>query len=330
MLTFTKQGMYCEAGDFYIDPWLPVHRAVITHGHGDHARTGMGQYLCQHISVPILRARLGQDIKVEGMSYGEVKRIGQVSLSFHPAGHVPGSSQVRLEYKGKICVVSGDYKTQNDGLATPFEVVKCHEFVSECTFGLPIYRWSPIEEQEEQLRAWYLRNKAQRKLSVFFGYSLGKAQRLMKAMEGVARIGVHASVARINQAYEEAGVRLPAYEQINLNEVSGLDLDTVLVMPPALLGTQALGKLPNRAEGYCSGWMQVRGARRWRSVDAGFAISDHADWSGLLDTIRATGAEKVYATHGQTAVFARYVKENLGIEAEEVKTVFGNEDDQLD
>ncbi len=329
MLAFTYKGIYCVPGKFYIDPWEPVDHAVITHGHADHARWGMKRYLCHHFTVPILKSRIDENIIVQGIGYGKRLTINGVSLSLHPAGHIIGSSQVRLEYKGKVVVVSGDYKLQDDGLSTPFEIVTCHEFITESTFGLPIYQWLPVATQNEQLRNWVQQNQQNGKTSVLIGYSLGKAQRIMKALDGVAPIHVHYSIGKLNQGYEQAGVHLPDYTIVDFREnLKYLDKGLVIV-PPSLAGTNIIRKLPNRAEGICSGWMQVRGARRWRSADAGFAISDHADWNGLLAVVKATQAEKVYVTHGQTAAFSKYLNET-GILAEELKTKFGAEEEQED
>jgi putative mRNA 3-end processing factor len=252
-----------------------------------------------------------------------------VQVSLHPAGHIIGSAQVRLEYQGRVTVVSGDYKIQNDGLSTPFEPVKCDEFVTESTFGLPIYHWLNVAQQKEQLQQWVLNNQANKKTAVIIGYSLGKAQRIMKALEGIAPLLVHYSIGRLNQAYESAGVHLPAYQVIDLREDRKQLDNGIVILPPALFDSTLIRKIPNRADAICSGWMQVRGAKRWQSADAGFAISDHADWSGLLEAIKATGAEKVYVTHGQTAVFTRYLNET-GIAAEEVKTEFGSEEEEIE
>jgi putative mRNA 3-end processing factor len=329
MLQFTPKGILCVPGGFYIDPWKPVDLAVITHGHSDHARWGMKKYLCHHYTVPILKSRLGTDIAVQGIAYGEPVTINGVQVSLHPAGHIIGSAQVRMEYKGYVVVVSGDYKVQDDGLSDPLEVLRCHEFVTESTFGLPIYNWQSVAAQHTQLQEWVAGNRANGKTSVFIGYSLGKAQRIMKALEGIAPIHVHYSIAVLNQAYESAGIQLPDYAIADLREdVKHLAQD-IVILPPSLLDAQVTRKIPDMANAICSGWMQVRGARRWRSADAGFAISDHADWPGLLDTVKATGAEKVYVTHGQTAVFTKYLNE-IGIAAEEVTTRFGEEEESVE
>lgn len=326
ILNFTDKGIYCIPGKFYIDPWKPVDYALITHGHADHARWGMTKYLCHHLTVPILHIRIGKDIQVQGVGYNEPININGVKVSFHPAGHIIGSAQIRMEYKGKVVVVSGDYKLQNDGLSTVFEPVKCHEFVTESTFGLPIYKWASTEKLNESMQNWVLQNQEIGKTSVFVGYSLGKAQRILNAVNGIAPIYTHYSIAKLNQAYESAGIQLPNYETLDFRESVQHVNKGIVIVPPSLVDTAILKKIPNMVYAICSGWMQVRGARRWRSADAGFAVSDHADWGDLLKAVKETNAEKVYVTHGQTAVFAKYLNEN-GIEAVELHTAFGNEDD---
>ena len=326
ILNFTDKGIYCIPGKFYIDPWKPVDYALITHGHADHARWGMTKYLCHHLTVPILHIRIGKDIQVQGVGYNEPININGVKVSFHPAGHIIGSAQIRMEYKGKVVVVSGDYKLQNDGLSTVFEPVKCHEFVTESTFGLPIYKWASTEKLNESIQNWVLQNQEIGKTSVFVGYSLGKAQRILNAVNGIAPIYTHYSIAKLNQAYESAGIQLPNYETLDFRESVQHVNKGIVIVPPSLVDTAILKKIPNMVYAICSGWMQVRGARRWRSADAGFAVSDHADWDDLLKAVKETNAEKVYVTHGQTAVFAKYLNEN-GIEAVELHTAFGNEDD---
>ncbi len=326
MISVTPEGVFCEAGNFHIDPWRPVANALITHGHADHARSGMGKYLCHHHTVPILQSRIATDIRVQGVDYGRPITINGVQVSFHPAGHIIGSAQIRLAHKGRVTVISGDYKLQDDGLSEPFEPVKCHEFVTESTFGLPIYRWPSITVQHQQLREWVAYNQSIGKTSVFIGYSLGKAQRLLQALNGCGPVYVHSAIARLNEAYSRAGVSLPTYVPADLHtDVRQLD-QGIVILPPALADSNIIRKIPNRATAICSGWMQVRGARRWRSADAGFAISDHADWQGLLTAVRETGAEKVYVTHGQTTVFARYLNEQ-GIMAQELRTEFGDEEE---
>lgn len=327
LLSFTNRGIYCAQGDFYVDPWLPVDYAVITHGHADHARWGMKHYLCHTYTKPILKLRLGEDVDVSIAEYNETIMRNGVKISLHPAGHIIGSAQVRIEYKGEVAVASGDYKNGYDGISTAFEPVRCNSFVTESTFGLPIYHWKTDEEIFGDIKKWISTNREQNKTSVFMAYSLGKAQRLMKGLEGVAPIFVHNAVHNINEAIKTTGIVLPETTILNAETEKGLVDNNIVIAPPALEGSNWIKKIPRVAIAICSGWMQVRGSRRWQSADAGFALSDHADWGGLLESVKATDAETVYVTHGSTAVFSKYLNE-IGIYSEEVKTEFGKEDDE--
>lgn len=317
-------------GDFYIDPWKPVKLAVTTHGHADHVKWGNDAYLCHELTKPILLHRLGAELNIQTLRYKEKITINGVKLSMFPAGHVIGSAQIRLEYKGEVCVISGDYKVEYDGISTAFEPIKCHTFVSESTFGLPIYKWLPQQVIFDQIGNWVNNNQEQGKTSVLIAYSLGKAQRLINGLSKTDRqIYVHQSIANLNDAFIQAGVALP--ETIRISpEIRKEELQKGLVIvPPALADGRWIKTLQQAATGVCSGWMQVRAGRRWRSADAGFALSDHADWPGLLSAIKATEAEKVFVTHGFTATFSKYLNE-IGIEAEEVKTQYGTEEDEIE
>lgn len=325
LIQFTTKGIFCKQGNFYIDPWLPVDFAVTTHGHADHVKWGNKHYLCHQLTKPILTQRYGLTDNVQTLAYNEGININGVNLSFHPAGHVIGSSQVRLEYKGEICVISGDYKVEYDGISTAFEPVKCHTFVSESTFGLPIYHWSPQQEIFKDINQWITQNQAKGKTSILVAYSLGKAQRLIKNLDGNYPIYVHQSIANLNEAFAQAGVKLPETIRIDQSIKKENLQQGVVIIPPALADGRWAKNLIQPATGICSGWMKVRAGRRWRSADAGFALSDHADWPGLLHAIKATEAEKVYVTHGSTAVFSKYLNE-IGIPAEEVKTQYGTEE----
>lgn len=325
-LRFTKKGIYCVPGKFYLDPWKPVDYALISHGHSDHARKGMKHYLCQNFTKPIIQHRIAEDISVESMDYGESRTMNGVQVSFHPAGHLIGSAQIRMEYKGRVTVFSGDYKVDNDEISTPFEPVKCHVFITESTFGLPIYRWKTNQELKSDLQNWVLRNKADGKTSIIIGYSLGKAQRIMKLVEGIDEIFVNHSIDRLNKAMMQTGLKIPEYELIDWDNRKKME-GKIVVVPPALLGSNMIKKIPNGSTAVCSGWMQVRGNRRWKSVDAGFPISDHADWDGLLRAVKESEAEEVFVTHGSQAVFARYLNET-GISARELKTEYGEQEDE--
>ena len=325
MIQFTDKGLYCPAGQFYIDPWRPVERSVITHAHSDHARTGNQLYLCHHDTKTLLQTRLGAN-NYESVGWNEPVMMNGVRISLHPAGHIIGSAQVRLEYQGEVWVVSGDYKTEDDGISGAFEPLPCHVFITESTFGLPIYNWKPQAELAAHLRDWVAGNRAQDKTSVLLAYSLGKAQRVVRALEPLgARIYVHGAVWNVHQALIAAGVPLPPVERVLPDTPKELMRGQVVIAPGSAETSPWMRRFSPYAVGICSGWMQVRGNVRRRNADAGFAMSDHADWKGLLAAVAATGAEKVFVTHGFQAALTRYLNE-IGITAAEVKTEYGDEE----
>lgn len=327
MITFTSLGIYCPAGDFYIDPWKPVNKAVITHAHSDHARWGSNAYLCHTDTAPLLRLRLGE-VSVDSMAWGETRTINGVKISLHPAGHIIGSSQVRIEYKGEVWVVSGDYKIVNDGISGAFEPVACNSFVTESTFGLPIYHWQEQEVVYDKIRQWVLNNKAAGYSSVLLAYSLGKAQRVLSCIGELGLpIYAHGAVANAQDALQAAGWSFPPVLRVPTEAGSGSLKSSLVLAPPSADGSSWLKRFGPTRVGVCSGWMQVRGNARRRNVDAGFALSDHADWPGLLTAVKATGASKVYVTHGFQSAFSRYLLEN-GIWADEIKTAYGTEESE--
>lgn len=320
------EGLYCPPGDFYIDPWRPVHRAVITHAHSDHARTGSSHYLAADPSASILRKRLGNNINLMTLAYGETITHHGVTLSLHPAGHVLGSAQVRLEYQGQVWVVSGDYKLEADGTCAPFESVRCHTFITESTFGLPIYRWQEQAHIFSDINQWWAQNADNGRSSVVFCYAFGKAQRLLSGLDAsIGPILVHGAVEPLNGLYRAAGVRLPA--TLGVSDISDKSLfqRSLVLAPPSAEGSAWMKRFGNYSDAFASGWMQIRGTRRRRGVDRGFVMSDHADWPGLQKAIIATGAERVIVTHGQVNVLVRWLQER-GLNAQAFKTHYGDED----
>ncbi|MEN0106918.1 MAG: ligase-associated DNA damage response exonuclease [Pseudomonas sp.] len=327
LIVARPEGLYCPPGDFYIDPWRPVERAVITHAHGDHARTGNQRYLAAAPGEGILRSRLGQDIALQTLAYGERLNHHGVTLSFHPAGHVLGSAQVRLEYEGEVWVASGDYKVEADGTCTPFEPVACHTFITESTFGLPIYRWQPQVQVFAEVDAWWRANAAAGRASVLFAYSFGKAQRLLHGIDAsIGPILVHGAVEPLNAVYRAAGVRIP--DTLYAGDIAKADpllRQALIVAPPSAAGSTWLRRFGDYSDAFASGWMLLRGTRRRRGVDRGFVLSDHADWPGLLWAIEQTGAERVMVTHGQVNVLVRHLRER-GLDARGFQTEYGDED----
>ncbi|MFQ3587566.1 MAG: ligase-associated DNA damage response exonuclease [Fimbriimonadaceae bacterium] len=325
------EGLYCPAGDFYIDPWRSVERAVVTHGHSDHARWGMGRYLASEASVPILRARLGPEASVRGVPYGESFSIGGAKVSLHPAGHIVGSAQVRVEVDGEVWAVSGDYKTEPDGTSTAWEPVRCHGFVTETTFGLPVYRWRPQPEVLADIAAWWAANRAAGVASILCAYALGKAQRLIAGLAGHGPVVVHGSVAAMNRACAEAGLELPPWQTVaEFAEQGGANRpewsEALVVCPPSAIGSPWVRRFGDASVAFASGWMAIRGIRRRRGVDRGFVLSDHVDWPSLMAAIRQTGAEKVWTTHGYAHVVARHLVE-LGYDAQPLDTEFAGEEE---
>lgn len=328
LLELTESGLFCPAAGIYIDPWRAVDRAVITHAHSDHSRWGMKHYLAHHHSAEVMKLRLGKEIKLETVDYNQPLLINGVNISLHPAGHIPGSAQIRLEHNGKIAVVSGDYKVESDGLSIPFEPVKCHEFVSECTFGLPIYKWESQTEIFHQINSWWKTNAAEGRNTVLFAYSLGKAQRILQNLDqSIGSVFVHGAVWNTNQALIANGIDLWDVPRVTAELPKSTFKGSLIIAPPSAMGTPWMKRFGSYRTGICSGWMAVRGTRRRRSADRGFVLSDHADWEGLVTAITASEAEKVYLTHGNTASFGRFLQEEKGIDAVELKTLFGEEEE---
>jgi len=324
VLEFRDAGIYCPAADAYIDPWRPVDRALITHGHSDHARAGHGRYLATEAAAPVLRHRLG-NITLQTTRYGEPHRIGDATISFHPAGHVPGSAQIRVEVAGEVWVVSGDYKTTPDGLSEPFEPVRCHTFITESTFGLPIYAWPSEADLAAQINGWWRDTRAKGQTAILGVYALGKAQRVLRMLDpAIGPILTHGAVEATNAVLRAQGIALqdtiPVTAALDLKPLAG----AMVLAPPSALGSAWMRRFGPVSTGFASGWMRLRGVRRRRAADRGFVVSDHADWAGLNAAIAATGADRVFVTHGYTAQFSQWLR-SQGYDAGIVATEFGGE-----
>jgi putative mRNA 3-end processing factor len=330
LLTLTDRGLYCEPGDFYVDPWEPVDRAVITHAHGDHASWGSRAYLTSEPGLGVLRARLEPGARIRGIAYGEPVSLNGVTVSLHPAGHILGSSQVRIVHRGEVWVVSGDYKTDPDPTCAPFEPVRCHTFITESTFGLPIYRWPPQREVLAEINAWWRSNAVLGKTSMLYGYTLGKAQRLIAGLDpSIGPILTHGAVERMTAVYRQSGVPLPPTRYAGSAEHRVDSKGAIVIAPPHASASPWTRRFRVQSTGFASGWMLVRGARRRRSLDRGFALSDHVDWPSLFAAIEATGADEVWVTHGFTAPVVRWLTER-GVNARAIQTRFeGERDDEI-
>lgn len=309
LLVFNDKGIYCQQADVYIDPWKPVKKVLITHGHSDHAYGGHQHYLCHRLTGMIIRSRISKELNIQSLEYGEQVTINGVTFSFHPAGHIIGSSQIRVEYKGEVWVTSGDYKLEDDGISTPFEPVKCDTFITECTFGLPVYKWKPQEEVFDGINTWWKQNSALGKPSMLLAYSLGKAQRILANIDAsIGKIYTHGAVENLNEVFRNAGLSLPDTERITKDTDPKLYPGSLILAPPSALGSTWSRKFKNLSTAAASGWMTLRGARRRKGVDRGFVLSDHSDWDELNKAIKYTGAENIITTHGYTSVFTEWLK----------------------
>ncbi len=323
LLQFTDRGIYCEPAAVYLDPWKPVDKAIISHGHADHSRWGHKSYITHHRNVPIVKHRLG-DVNITGKEWGESFSINNVKFSLHPAGHIIGSSQIRVEHKGEVWVFTGDYKLEDDGVATRYETIKCHTFITECTFGLPAFLWTPQHEVFQDINAWWEENKANGQTSVLFGYSLGKAQRLLKHLDpSIGKIYTHGAVENMTEVLRPL-VDFPETELITRDTKKEDIKGNMVIAPPSAHGSTWIRKMTPFVTASASGWMAFRGARRRRAIDKGFVLSDHCDWPGLLKAIKDTGAEKIICTHGYTEIFSKYLR-TLGYDARTEQTQYEGE-----
>jgi putative mRNA 3-end processing factor len=328
LLQFTKKGIYCKPAGVYLDPWKPVAKALITHGHADHSRWGHKKYLTHNDNVPIITHRLG-DINVSGVNYNESFSINNVKFSFHPAGHIPGSSQIRVEHKGEVWVFTGDYKTEADGISSVYEPVKCDTFITECTFGLPAFKWRPQQLVMDDINLWCAQNHAEKKTSVLFAYSLGKAQRIIKHLDtNQMKIYCHGAVYKMTEVLRQQ-INFPPTHLITKETTKEELAGNIVIAPPSAHGSAWMKKMVPYVTASASGWMTFRGARRRIAIDKGFVLSDHCDWDGLLDSIAATGCENVITTHGYQEIFARFLREEKGLNAISERTQYEGENSEL-
>lgn len=329
LLEFTERGIYCQRAGVFIDPWNSVPKALITHAHSDHAHPGCQQYLCTSRTAPLLKHRLGAHQNVQSLEFGEAVNIKGVSFSFHPAGHIVGSAQIRAEHQGEVWVVSGDYKIPSDRISENFEVLKCHTFITESTFGLPVYRWPDQDLVYEEINTWWQGNRDNDVTSVISAYTLGKAQRIIHNINhSIGPVFCHGAVENINDILRKIGVNIRHTRQVS-DEVHKDEFKGALVIAPgSALNTPWMKRFKDYSTAAASGWMILRGRKRWQNVDKGFVLSDHADWSELNTTIRATGCEQVIVTHGYSDIFTQWLQSN-GYPARAGKTAYEGENGEV-
>lgn len=325
LLVFTKKGIYCPLAEAYLDPWSKVEKAIISHAHMDHARWGNAKYISVLESKSILAHRLGA-INLNTYRYGEPFKINGVEFCFFPAGHIPGSAQIRVRANGQTWVYSGDYKVQPDGISEPFEPVKCNTFITESTFALPVFQWQAQDQVFESMRQWCMENHQQGITSVLLGYTLGKAQRIIYGIKELPlKIFTHGAIQPMNELLQTS-CNLPTTYPITASTTKEETRGQIIIAPPSALNTPWLKKRAPYKTAFVSGWMHLRGMRRRRSVDQGFVLSDHADWNGILEAIKATGCERVITTHGYQNELAQYLTE-IGYQSESQHSLFNTEED---
>jgi len=326
LVVVTAKGLYCPPGGFYIDPWKPVQTAVITHAHGDHLRHGSARYILARPGASIAKLRLGGDRELAPIDYGQRIAVGSTTVSLHPAGHILGSAQVRIEYAGSVWIVSGDYKRQPDPTCAPFEQLECDTFISEATFALPVYRWQPTAQVVSEIDRWWQSNRERGLASALFCYALGKSQRVLAELRAFTNqpVYVHGAVDSVTGVYRRAGVEMVPTVPIPSDRKTDFR-GALILAPPNAAGTPWMRRFGEHSTGFCSGWMRVRGDRRRRGYDRGFVVSDHADWPALIQTCRATKARRVLLTHGYSDALARHLNET-GIQSSTLKTDFGAEE----
>lgn len=320
-LQVLEQGLFCPPGNFFIDAWRPVPTCVVTHAHGDHAYSGHGLYIATEESLQIIRKRMYSDVPSKPVKYGEKFKMGDCWVSLHPAGHILGSSQVRIEYNGIVTVISGDYKRGFDATCAPFEVIECDIFVTESTFALPIYQWPTNEEIAKQVYSWWEENASNNHPSLLFCYSLGKAQRLMSLLADHTdkQVHLHGAVFSLSKLYESMGIKMIPFSAVSESAKGTSFAKELILAPPSAVGTPWMKRFPSSRTAFASGWMEVRGTRRRKALDRGFVLSDHADWNDLIKTIDETKAKIVLTTHGNSGTLARFLRETRNLDARELK-----------
>jgi putative mRNA 3-end processing factor len=326
LLEINPNGLYCPAGNFYIDPWRQVSHAVITHAHADHARPGSERYLCASSGKHVLRTRMGNNATINTVRYGERFSIHGVDVSLHPAGHLLGSSQVRVSHRGVTWVVTGDYKLQHDSTCECFESVPCDVFVTESTFGLPVYRWPEPATVADEINTWWRANADAGCTSVLLSYALGKAQRVASLLDpSIGPIYGHGAVMKLVEAYRASGVRLPPIDRIPPRSRKIGGGRGIVIAPPSAAATNWINRFGETSIAMVSGWMLLRGVRRRRGFPKGFILSDHVDYPDLMQAVKASGAQRVLVTHGFTDIVARLLTER-GYQAEILPTRFIGEE----
>jgi putative mRNA 3-end processing factor len=318
LVVWTPQGLYCPPGDFYIDPRHRVAQAVITHAHGDHARSGCDRYWTAARGAALLRERIGNGARIVPLAYGARASFNGVQVSLHSAGHILGSAQVRIEHEGQVWVVSGDYKRDDDPSCDPFEIVPCDVFVTEATFARPEFDWSAQHQVSAQILDWWQDCRRQGRTAVLACYALGKSQRVLAELQNLTigstehRAYLHGSMTRFVRFYREAGIDLLPTEAIGAQVRHFNWAGQLVLAPPNIVASRWIKRFRPASLALASGWVRP-GHPLPEPYDQGFTLSDHADWPSLLRTIAECGAHKVRTMHGYSELLDAYLSER-GIE----------------
>jgi len=310
LIKYDSRGLYCEYADIWIDPYKPVKRALITHAHMDHFTFGCDEYISTYETAIILKERIESEINIRTYDYGKEFKINGIKISFHPSGHILGSSQIKFNFAGEVWLITGDFKRDQDDTCKKFEKVKTDFLISESTFGLPIFKWEKPQKTAAEIAKWI--TSSPEKTSILFCYSLGKAQRLINEISKTNfrnKIYSHSSIYKMNKCYKKLGINIIDTNKFDKTEKIDTLKSNLILLPPALNNSSYLNKLKNIQTGFASGWMSIRAFRKRAGYDKGFAISDHADWMAILKTIEESEAKNVFFHHGDSESLKKYLRE---------------------
>ena len=314
LIKYSAKGLFCEIADIWIDPRKPVKRALITHAHMDHFTFGCDEYISTFETSKILKERIGKGINIKTYDYGKEFKINGINISFHPSGHILGSSQIKFNFAGEVWLITGDFKRQKDNTCREFEKVKTDYLISESTFGLPIFKWEETQKTAIDISKWV--NLSPDKTSILFCYSLGKAQRLLNEISKSNlknNIYTHSTIHKMNHCYNELGINICNTKIFNKTKNIDKFTGSLILLPPVLNKGSYLNNFKDIQTGFASGWMSIRALRKRSGYDKGFAISDHADWDAILKTVKESEAKNVFFHHGDSEALRRYLNEKSSI-----------------
>ena len=321
LISQKSQGLYCESANIWIDPYKSVEKAIITHAHSDHFTNGCREYICSIETGLLLKKRFGNNINLKTVEYDKKFLINGINFSLHPSGHILGSSQIKIMTDSETWLITSDFKRQKDKTCKSYERLKTDFLICESTFGLPIFNWESTNKIIDKITKWV--NQSEDSTSILFCYSLGKAQRLLSELnrQNFKNIYVHKSINNINTIYKNLGIELEEAKIFDNNlEINNLK-DCLLLLPPSLNNQNFLKKFKRFQTGFASGWMSIRALKKRSGFDKGFTISDHADWNGLIKTIKESEAKRVFLNHGDGESLANFLRDKEGLDIKQLNEV---------